>query len=76
MTPGQPSPVSNSSAANPGSATAVALEIIVLSLDSRTQNAPSRIAPTNANTAQITRTFSLTAMSTSLASQYVDQTKV
>jgi len=50
--------------------------ISALSLDSRTQNAPKRIAPTKANTAQITRTFSLTAMSTSLASHDVDQTKV
>jgi hypothetical protein len=46
------------------------------SLDSRTQNAPKRIAPTKANTAQITRTFSFKAMSTSLASHDVDQTKV
>src|ERR1700704_2392040 len=38
---------------------------LALSLDARTQNAPSRMAPTNANTAHTARTSSLKARSTS-----------
>jgi hypothetical protein len=48
---------------------------VVVSTAVRTQNAPNRIAPTNANTAQIIRTFSFRAMSTSHASHDVDGSK-
>jgi hypothetical protein len=45
---------------------------VAVSTAVRTQNAPNRIAPTKANTAQIIRTFSFRAMSTSHASHDVD----
>lgn len=60
--------LSRSVASPPGSST----RCDRLCLDIRTQNAPSRIAPTKVNTAHTASTFSFKAMSTSRASLTVD----